>query len=132
MWKKNEDATERILKAMESPFVTIIGHPTGRLIGQREGYRVDIDAIIEKAVETKTFIEINSYYERLDFNDVNAKKAKEKDVLLVINTDAHHTGQFSMVRLGIGQARRAWLMPNDVINTRPLEDLIELLNTKRK
>ncbi len=132
MWKKNEDATERILKAMESPFVTIIGHPTGRLIGQREGYRVDIDAIIEKAVETKTFIEINSYYERLDFNDVNAKKAKEKDVLLVINTDAHHTGQFSMVRLGIGQARKAWLMPNDVVNTRPLEDLIELLNTKRK
>ncbi len=131
MWKKNEDATERIIKAMENPYVNIIGHPTGRLIGQREGYMVDIDAIIEKAFETGTFIEINSYFERLDFNDVNARKAKDKGVLLAINTDSHHVGQFWMIKLGIGQARRGWLSPKDVINTRGLEDLLELLRSKR-
>lgn len=131
IWKKNEDATDRILKAMENPFVTIIGHPTGRLIGQREGYRIDIEAIIDKAALTNTYIEMNSYYERLDFNDVNAKKAKERGVLLSINTDAHHIGQFHMIKLGIGQARRAWLTAADVINTQPLEHLMKLLRVKR-
>ncbi|MGB9824731.1 MAG: DNA polymerase/3'-5' exonuclease PolX [Candidatus Hydrothermia bacterium] len=131
IWKKNEDATARIIKAMENPYVTIIGHPTGRLIGQREGYNVDIDKIIEKAVETKTFIEINSYYERLDFNDINARKGKEKGVLFAINTDAHQIGQLSMIRLGIGQARRAWLSPQDVINTSPLEKIFDILKIKR-
>jgi DNA polymerase (family 10) len=132
IWKKNEDATVRILKAMESPYVTIIGHPTGRLIGQREGYNVDIDKIIEKAIETKTFIEINSYYERLDFNDINARKGKEKGVLFAINTDAHQIGQLYMIRLGIGQARRAWLSPEEVINTKPLEEILDILKIKRK
>ena len=132
IWKKNEDATQRIIKAMENPYVTIIGHPTGRLIGQREGYHVDIDTIIDKAVETKTFLEMNAYYERLDFNDVNARKAKEKGVLLVINTDAHHVGQLPMIRLGIGQARRAWLGPQDVVNTRNLSEVVELLKIKLK
>jgi DNA polymerase (family 10) len=132
IWKKNEDATQRIIKAMENPYVTIIGHPTGRLIGQREGYHVDIDTIIDKAVETKTFLEMNAYYERLDFNDVNARKAKEKGALLVINTDAHHVGQLPMIRLGIGQARRAWLGPQDVVNTRNLSEVVELLKIKLK
>lgn len=132
IWKKNEDATQRIIKAMENPYVTIIGHPTGRLIGQREGYHVDIDTIIDKAVETKTFLEMNAYYERLDFNDVNARKAKEKGALLVINTDAHHVGQLPMIRLGIGQARRAWLAPQDVVNTRNLSEVVELLKIKFK
>ncbi len=131
MWKKNEDATERIIKAMENPYVNIIGHPTGRLIGQREGYIVDIDAIVQKAFETGTFIEINSYFERLDFNDINARKAKDKGVLLAINTDSHHVGQFWMIKLGIGQARRGWLSPRDVVNTRSLEELLELLRSKR-
>jgi DNA polymerase (family 10) len=132
IWKKNEDATQRIIKAMENPYVTMIGHPTGRLIGQREGYHVDIDTIIDKAVETKTFLEMNAYYERLDFNDVNARKAKEKGALLVINTDAHHVGQLPMIRLGIGQARRAWLGPQDVVNTRNLSEVVELLKIKFK
>ena len=132
IWKKNEDATQRIIKAMENPYVTIIGHPTGRLIGQREGYHVDIDTIIDKAVETKTFLEMNAYYERLDFNDVNARKAKERGALLVINTDAHHVGQLPMIRLGIGQARRAWLGPQDVVNTRNLSEVVELLKIKFK
>lgn len=132
IWKKNEDATQRIIKAMENPYVTIIGHPTGRLIGQREGYHVDIDTIIDKAVETKTFLEMNAYYERLDFNDVNARKAKEKGALLVINTDAHHVGQLPMIRLGIGQARRAWLGPQDVVNARNLSEVVELLKIKLK
>lgn len=132
IWKKNEDATQRIIKAMENPYVTIIGHPTGRLIGQREGYHVDIDTIIDKAVATKTFLEMNAYYERLDFNDINARKAKEKGALLVINTDAHHVGQLPMIRLGIGQARRAWLGPQDVVNTRNLSEVVELLKIKLK
>jgi Histidinol phosphatase and related hydrolases of the PHP family len=75
---------------------------------------------------------MNAYYERLDFNDVNARKAKEKGALLVINTDAHHVGQLPMIRLGIGQARRAWLGPQDVVNTRNLSEVVELLKIKLK
>ncbi len=131
-WRKDEDATERILRAMENPYVHAIGHPTGRLISTREGYRVDIEALVEKARETGTFLEINAYYERLDLNDVHARLAGEKGVLLEIGTDAHQAGQLWQIRLGVGVARRAWLGPQQIVNTRPLAELLDLLQAKRK
>ena len=131
-WRKDEDATERILRAMENPYVHAIGHPTGRLISTREGYRVDIEALVEKALETGTFLEINAYYERLDLNDVHARLAGEKGVLLEIGTDAHQAGQLWQIRLGVGVARRAWLSPQQIVNTRPLAELLDLLQAKRK
>ncbi len=131
-WRKGEDVTERILRAMENPFVHAIGHPTGRLISTREGYRVDVEALIQKARETGTFLEINAYYERLDLNDVHARLAGEQGVLLVIGTDAHQAGQLWQMRLGVGVARRAWLGPHHIVNTRPLTELLELLQAKRR
>ncbi len=131
-WKRNEDATERILRAMENPYVHAIGHPTGRLISTREGYRVDMEAVLKKAAETGTFLEINAYYERLDLNDVHTRRAKELGVKIVIGTDAHQMGQLWLIRLGIGVARRAWLEPRDVINTLPLPQLREALLAKRR
>ncbi len=131
-WRKDEDATERILRAMENPYVHAIGHPTGRLISTREGYRVDIEALVEKALETGTFLEINAYYERLDLNDVHARLAGERGVLLEIGTDAHQAGQLWQIRLGVGVARRAWLGPQQIVNTRPLAELLDLLQAKRK
>lgn len=131
-WKKDEDATSRILKAMENPYVHAIGHPTGRLITTREGYKVDMEAVIKKASETHTFLEINSYYERLDLNDINTRRAKEYGVKIVIGTDAHQIGQLWLARLGLGVARRAWLTSYDVVNTRNLPDLFEILMEKRR
>ncbi len=131
-WRKDEDATERILRAMENPYVHAVGHPTGRLISTREGYRVDIEALVEKALETGTFLEINAYYERLDLNDVHARLAGERGVLLEIGTDAHQAGQLWQIRLGVGVARRAWLGPQQIVNTRPLAELLDLLQAKRK
>lgn len=131
-WKKDEDATERILRAMENPFVHAIGHPTGRLITTREGYKVDMEAVIKKAAQTYTFLEINSYYERLDLNDINTRKAKEYGVKIVIGTDAHQMGQLWLAKLGLGVARRAWLASEDVVNSRNLQDLLALLMEKRR
>lgn len=119
-----EKLTRRILKAMENPYVKIIGHPTGRLLGKREGYEIDIDRIIEKALETKTALEINSSPDRLDLTDVYAKKAKEKGVKIVINTDAHESGALEDIKNGIFVARRAWLEKKDVLNTRSLKELL--------
>ncbi len=132
IWSKNEDTTPRILKAMENPYVHVIAHPTGRLISTREGYRVDVEKIIEKAAETGTALEINAYFERLDLNDIYSRRAKEMGVKLSIGTDTHNIGQLWMMVLGVGVARRAWLEPGDLLNTMELEELLEFLKSKRK
>ncbi len=131
-WRRDEDVTERILKAMENPFVHAIAHPTGRLIGKREGYRVDVEEIVKKAKETGTFLEINGYYERLDLNDTNARLAKENGVKVTLGTDTHQIGQLWQMRLAVGTARRGWLEKGDVINVLPLEELLVILSQKRK
>lgn len=118
-----QKVTERILKAMENPFVDAIGHPTGRLISRREGYEVDLEAVIKAAAETGTALEINAYYDRLDLSDLHAKQAKEAGVRITINTDAHHTDQLWMMELGVGTARRGWLAKGDVLNCLPPEKL---------
>ncbi|MBC7350157.1 MAG: DNA polymerase/3'-5' exonuclease PolX [Candidatus Aminicenantes bacterium] len=124
-FKKN--VTERIIAAIKHPLVDIIGHPTGRLISGREGYDVDIDKVIEAAAEYGKILELNAYYDRLDLDEFNLKKAKEKGVLIAIGTDTHYAHGFGMMRFGVGIARRAWLTKSDIINTLPLDKLLKLL-----
>jgi DNA polymerase (family X) len=104
---------------MEHPLVDAIGHPTGRLLERREAYAIDIDRVIEKAVETGTFLEINANPDRRDLNDVYAKAAAEAGVMLVIDSDAHWPRTLKNMRYGVATARRAWLTAARVANTRP-------------
>ena len=108
--------TERIVKAMQNPLVDIIAHPTGRLISRREGYEVDLNKIFEQARKSGTALEINCHPERLDLSDVHAKKAAEMGILLALNTDAHSPDNLSLIKYGIGTARRAWLSKNHILN----------------
>jgi len=130
-FKQDEAAmTDRITAAMENPNVDVIGHPTGRLLGEREEYRVDMERVMEAAARTGTALEINAYYQRLDLNDVNCRRAKEMGVKLAIGTDAHHLDQMRMMKLGVGTARRGWLERKDVINTMSLEEILKWLRRR--
>jgi DNA polymerase (family X) len=126
-----KEQTERMLRAMEHPLVDAIGHPTGRLIESREAYAIDIDAVIAKAVETGTFLEINANPDRRDLNDVYAKAAGEAGVTLVINSDAHWPRTLANMRYGVATARRAWLTAEQVANTRPWAELDKLRKRSR-
>jgi DNA polymerase (family 10) len=119
--------TERIIRAMDNPYVTIIAHPTGRLIGEREPYDIDIDRLVSAAKERGCFLEINAEPDRLDLDDVHAKAAKTVGVKVAISTDAHATNTLAYMRFGIDQARRGWLDADDVINTRSLAQLRKLI-----
>jgi DNA polymerase (family 10) len=118
-----EAMTARIIRAMESPHVDILGHPTGRLLGQRDAYEVDMERIVEAAVRTGTALEINASPERLDLNDVHARLARERGAMLVVNTDAHSRFELAHMAYGIAVARRAWAEPKHILNTRPLAAL---------
>jgi DNA polymerase (family 10) len=113
----DRDPTGRVLSAMENPYVDCIGHLTGRKIGRREPSAVDVERVIAKALETGTFLEINSQPDRLDLTDVHARAAREAGLKLVIASDAHQLAALEYVELGVGQARRAWLSKRDVLNT---------------
>ncbi|MEY3206427.1 MAG: hypothetical protein RLZZ21_2758 [Planctomycetota bacterium] len=119
--------TARIIEAIENPFVSVIGHPTGRLINRRPAYDVDIEAVIEAAARTGTFLEINANPWRLDLDDRHAAAAKRAGVKLVISTDAHSTRGLDVMRCGILQARRAGLEAGDIANTRTLPQLKKLM-----
>ena len=112
--------TERIIEAIENPHVSVIGHPTGRLLNRRQAYDVDIEAVIASAARTGTFLEINANPWRLDLNEHHAAAAKKAGVKLVISTDAHATSGLDMMRCGIVQARRAGLEACDIVNTQTL------------
>jgi len=116
--------TERIIRAMKNPHVDIISHPTGRILKRRDEYQIDFDKILKAAKENNVALEINSYPERLDLNDQNIRRAKEAGVKMVINTDSHHKDQLRYMELGIAQARRGWAEKEDIINTQPLEKLL--------
>jgi DNA polymerase (family 10) len=118
-----EEMTRRIVTAIENPLVRAIGHPTGRMLGRREPYAVDMDALIEAAARTGTFLEINANPNRRDLSDVHARAAAAAGVRLVIDSDAHRAKSFDVVRYGIATARRAWLTADDVANTRPWAEL---------
>ncbi|HEX2695779.1 MAG TPA: DNA polymerase/3'-5' exonuclease PolX, partial [Acidobacteriota bacterium] len=111
-----KDVTARVLKAMENPYVTTIAHPTGRLISGREGYDVDIDKVLDGAKRSGKALELNAYYDRLDLNEHNLKKARELGVRISIGTDTHGPGGLEMMRFGAGVARRAWLRREDILN----------------
>jgi DNA polymerase (family 10) len=115
--------TERILRAMEHPHFTILAHPGGRLIPQRPPYDIDMPRIIREAGRRGCFLELNAQPERLDLFDIYCQMAMEEGVLVSINSDAHSTFDFANLRFGIGQARRGWLEKQNVLNTRPLEEL---------
>lgn len=123
----NRRQTERIMKAMDHPHFSILAHPSGRLIGRREPYEVDMLRIIRKARERRCFLEINAHPERLDLTDIHCRMAKEEGVLLAVNTDAHSMLDLENARFGVGQARRGWLEKTDVLNTRPYAELRKLL-----
>lgn len=124
-FKMNEKRiTQRIIKAMENPHVDIISHPTGRILKRRAEYSVNIEEMIKAAKRTKTILEINSYPERLDLNDVNVYRAKREGVKMIINTDAHHREHMKSIHFGIAQARRGWAEKDDIINTGNLNELI--------
>jgi len=123
-----EKQTERILRAMDRRYFTMLAHPTGRLIDEREPYAVDMTRIIHKARERGCFLELNSNPRRLDLHDIYCQVAKAEGVLVSINSDAHRTNDFSYLAFGVGQARRGWLEKGDVLNTRPLAQLRKLLS----
>ena len=116
--QEERQMTDRLLRAVESPVVDVIGHPTGRLLSRRAPYRVDVDALVEAAATHRVALEINSQTDRLDLNDAHARLGRDRGVLLVISSDAHAPAAFGLLRWGIVVARRAWLEPQHVLNTR--------------
>jgi DNA polymerase (family 10) len=127
-----EQMTDRILRAIENPYVDIVGHPTGRRMLKRAPYPVDIDAIVDAAARHGVALEINCQVERLDLNDVHARLARDRGVPLVISSDAHSRRAFGRLRWGVLVARRAWLQPADVLNTRPFDDFRAALRRHRR
>jgi len=122
-----EEMTRRIVKAIENPHVDIIAHPTGRLIGRREPYQVEMDKLMDACKAWGKALELNAYPERLDLSDLNCRKAKEKGVKIAISTDAHREGHLDWITFGIATAKRGWIEPEDVINTLPLSKLLKWL-----
>jgi DNA polymerase (family 10) len=114
-----QQMTDRLLRALDNRNVSILGHPTGRLLLRRDAYPFDMEAVLKTALKNKVAMELNAYPDRLDLNDVHLRMARDRGVKIVINTDAHHTSHFEKLKYGILQARRAWLTPKDVLNTLP-------------
>ncbi len=125
-----EKQTERLLRAIDNPRVDIVAHPTGRLIGEREGYDLDMERVMEHARARGCILELNAQPSRLDLNDVNLKLAKEMGIKVSIATDSHNTDNLLFMRLGINQARRGWLERQDVVNCLPVEGLKKLLKSQ--
>lgn len=123
--------TTRILRALEHPQVSILGHPTGRLLGERAGYAFDFDAVLAAAKDRGCFLELNSQPQRLDIDDVMARAARDQGVLVSIDSDAHASVELANLAGGIRQARRGWLRREDVLNARPLGELKKLLARAR-
>ncbi|MDH4009198.1 MAG: DNA polymerase/3'-5' exonuclease PolX [Desulfobacterales bacterium] len=122
-----EKQTERILRAMDHRYFSMLAHPTGRLIDEREPYQVDMSRVIHKAGDRGCFLELNSNPRRLDLYDIYCQAARVEGVLVSINSDAHGINDFNYLAFGVGQARRGWLEKDDVLNTRPLAQLRKLL-----
>lgn len=122
-----EEMTKRVVRALENPYVTMLGHATGRLLLRRDGYKLDIDRVLKTAAKHNKMIEINAHPQRLDLDWIHVKHAKALGVTLVINPDAHSTGEIPLLRYGMDVARRGWLEKKDVFNTLPLKDVLKRL-----
>ena len=120
-----EKQTDRIIRAMDNPYFSILAHPTGRLINKRQPYELNMERVIKAAAERGCIIEINAHPDRLDMNDVHSRMAKEAGVKIAISTDAHSAEGLDMMRFGVDQARRGWLEAKDVVNTRGWPELKE-------
>jgi DNA polymerase (family 10) len=129
--QSSEKLTLRMLRAMECPYVSIIGHPTGRLIGERDAYEINMKEVMRGAQQTGTALELNAYPLRLDLNDRFVREAKERGIPVVISTDTHMSEQFTFMRYGVAVARRGWLGPKDVLNTRKLKEFEMFFRKKR-
>ncbi len=130
--QSKEQITKRLISAMKNPYVSIIAHPTGRLIGERDAYEVDMEKFLKIAGDTGTAIEINAYPLRLDLSDIYVRKAKEMGIPLVVSTDAHVIYQLDFMRYGVGIARRGWLEEKDVLNTYAYRELLKRLKMKKR
>ena len=119
--------TGRIVAAMENPHVDAIGHPTGRKLNRRAPYDVDFDRMCDAAVETGTFLEVNSQADRLDLDDSHVRAAAEAGVRIVVSTDAHRSWELGFLELGVAQARRGWLTADQVVNARPWREVRKLM-----
>jgi len=132
-FKQGKDKlTSRLEKAIKTGLVDFIAHPTGRLMGERDGYELDWDRIFKLAKKYDTGFEINAYYLRLDLNDILARRAKEMGLFLTVNTDAHFQDQLDMIKYGVAVARRAWLEKKDIINCWPYKELLKFLRNRKK
>jgi DNA polymerase (family 10) len=128
LFKMNKNqATQRILTALDNPYVTFLAHPTCRMIGHREGFDLDLDSLFKKAVETNTFLEINAFPDRLDLNDINIKRAKEKGVQFIIGSDSHSIQHLTNMQYGVATARRGWLEKQNVLNTNSTSKIKQIL-----
>ncbi len=125
-----EKQTERVLRALDNRLVNIFCHPSGRLINERPAYEIDMGKVMRAAVERGCYLELNSHPDRLDLDDVHCQAAKKMGLKVALSTDAHSLDDLSLMRFGIGQARRGWLEPADVVNTRGLSELRKLLKRK--
>jgi DNA polymerase (family 10) len=125
-----ETITARCLRAINSPHVDILGHPTGRMIGSRPPSELDVERVLQVCAETGTVVEINAHPARLDLNDIYARRALELGCKIAVNSDAHVLDGMEMMEYGIATARRAWLRAEDVINTYPLEQMLAFLKDR--
>ena len=125
--QEREQVTRRMISTIRNPHVDIIGHPTGRLIGRREGADLDMDAVLAAAAESGVALEINANPMRLDLDDIHARRAVDLGIPISINTDAHSPEHLDFIEYGVGQARRGWVQPADLINAWPVERLLAWL-----
>jgi DNA polymerase (family 10) len=128
---RSKEMTDRMIAAIEHPLVDAIGHPTGRKIEKRQPYALDVDRVIEAAARSGTMLEINAAPDRRDLNEIHARAAAEAGVLIVVDSDAHSVRNLELMRYGIATARRAWLTPAQVANTRTWAELASLRKRSR-
>jgi DNA polymerase (family 10) len=119
--------TKRMIRAIEHPLTDVVGHPTGRIIGRRDPIELDLAEVLDCAAENRVAMELNAHPNRLDLRDTELMEAKKRGVPIMISTDAHRIDELDLMRYGVEQARRAWLTPEDVLNARPLEELLKAL-----
>lgn len=117
--------TSRVVRAMQNPHVRVIGHPTGRLLGDRDAYELDMDAVMKEAARTRTCLEVNSNFHRLDLNDSHCRKAREMNVHVIISTDSHNYDDMQNLPYGVATAQRGWIEKDRVLNARPVEEMLQ-------
>jgi DNA polymerase (family 10) len=123
----SEKQTARLLRALDQKYFTILAHPSGRLLGERDAYPFDVERVIAAAKQRGCYLELNCQPQRLDLIDIYCQRAREAGVLISIDSDAHDTSEFDFLGYGVGEARRGWLRPQDVLNSRTLPQLLPLL-----